>query len=51
MMVMEKLTRWRCSKCAYITFVKPRNGECPACTFGKDITYDLRPDEENEQND
>jgi rubrerythrin len=49
-MVMEKITRWKCSACGYITFIKPYKGDCPACSFGKDIVYDLRP-EENEEND
>ena len=46
-MVMEKITRWKCSECGYITFIKPRFGHCPMCSFGKDIVYDCRPEEKD----
>lgn len=45
MMKEEWLRRWRCPHCGYITFVKPHNGECPAC----DWDHEYRDIEEREE--
>ena len=48
-MVMEVITRYKCSECGYITFLKPRKLQCPMCGFGKDLLEDVR-DEDSEDN-
>ena len=42
-MVSETLVRYKCPKCLYITFRKPLDGDCPNCSFGKELFGDVVP--------